>query len=438
MFCKLRQWILGVLPAGAVGWIRAEIMPRCRTLLIFSYKWQLSNMRRKVAANPNSVDANMGMGQAYYKLGCLEEAIRCYEKVIEINPNLLEAYSQLELLFRLNGQNGKEDSEGNRLFDHRTYDLEKSSLEKVLACCQRMVEKFPDSVEVNLKMGNALIMARGDRQKASYFFHQATKIKFAQARLKGSPGLIFVASLPRSGSGYMKNSLMKGLGLSNRTQEAIPITKWWFPDIVVSPPEYALSLQPVPEDIVVDHSPASPVNLTTLNICLDKLIVNVRDPRQALLSWVHYMNYFRYTNNIEGVLESQIPKNYFSFLQTEQISWQIDNFYLPVAIKWIEGWLDAKENPLFYPKILFTTHENLVANPRAHFESIFEFYEIDRERFIFPEKPEFKKNTHIRKGRVDEWREVFTPQQAEKASAMIPERLFSKFGWARNSQLLRI
>lgn len=430
--------MIAVLPADVVKWIRTEIIPRYRTLTAPAYQWMLSGMLKKASLNPDAVDASIKMGWLYYKLGRLEEAIQCYKKAIELDPSLLKAYLQLELLLRLNGQKGKEDSKGNWLFDHRTYDLEKSSLEKVLACCQKMVEKFPDSVEANFKMGNALVMTRGNRQEASYFFYRATRLKLAQARLKGSPGLIFVASLPRSGSGYMKSSLIKGLGLSNRTHETIPITKWWFPDIVISPPAFALSLQPVSEDVIVDHPPASPANLTTLNISLDRLIVNVRDPRQALLSWVHYMNYFRYTNNIDGLLESQIPKDYFLLSQTEQISWQIDNFYLPVAIKWIEGWLDAQDNPLFYPKILFTTHEDLVANPKGYFESILEFYEIEKTRFVFPDKPEFKQKTHIRKGRVDEWREVFTPQQAEKASAMIPERLFSKFGWARDFRLLRI
>lgn len=438
MIRKLRQWMLTILPMDTIRWIRSEIIPRYRALTAYLYQRKLSNVLKKASLTPNSVEANMEMGWLYYKLGQLEEAIQCYEKVIALDPDLLQAYLQLELLLRLSGQKGKQDNKGNRLFDHRTYDLENSFLQKLLNFCQKMVKKFPESLEANLKTGNALIMAHGDRERAGYFFQQAAKAKFQQARLRGSPGLIFVASLPRSGSGYMKNSLIKGLGLSDNAEEAIPITKWWFPDIVISAPEFALSTQLMPEGVIVDHPPASPANLTALNICLDRLIVNVRDPRQALLSWVHYMNYFRYTNNIEGLLESQIPKDYFLLSQTEQIGWQIDNFYLPVAIKWIEGWLDAQENPLFYPKILIATHENLVADPIGYFESILEFYEIEKTRFIFPEKPEFRQKTHIRKGRVDEWKEVFTSEQAERASAMIPERLFRKFGWVRDPQLLKV
>lgn len=430
--------MLAILPMDTIRWIRTEIMPWYRTLTAYLYQRKSSSVVKKTSLTPGSVEANMEMGWLYYKLGRLEEAIQCYEKVIALDPELLQAYLQLELLLRISGQKGKQDNKGNRLFDHRTYDLENSSLQKLLDFCQKMVKKFPESLEANLKTGNALIMAHGDREGASYFFQQAAKAKFQQARLRGSPGLIFVASLPRSGSGYMKNSLIKGLGFSNNAEEAIPITKWWFPDIVISAPEFALSTQPMPEGVIVDHPPASPANLTALNICLDRLIVNVRDPRQALLSWVYYMNYFRYTNNIEGLLESQIPRDYFLLSQTEQIGWQIDNFYLPVTIKWIEGWLDAQENPLFYPKILITTHENLVADPKGYFESILEFYEVEKTRFVFPEKPEFRQKTHIRKGRVDEWKEVFTPEQAERASAMIPERLFRKFGWARDPQLLKV
>ena len=48
------------------------------------------------------------------------------------------------------------------------------------------------------------------------------------------------------------------------------------------------------------------------------------------------------------------------------------------------------------------------------------------------EKPEFKKNTHFRSGKIDEWREMLTPEQAKRVSDMIPERLFNQFGWERN------
>ena len=37
-----------------------------------------------------------------------------------------------------------------------------------------------------------------------------------------------------------------------------------------------------------------------------------------------------------------------------------------------------------------------------------------------PEKPLFQDESHYRKGAIDEWLSVFTPEQSEKAFNLIP------------------
>ena len=184
--------------------------------------------------------------------------------------------------------------------------------------------------------------------------------------------------------------------------------------------------------IVVRHTTANQYNLIALSRIVDRLIVNVRDPRQALLSFVHHRN--RSKLNIAGVAEFVIwpnsNKNYYSVSFQEQIDSEIESGFLPLAIKWIEGWIDASENQSFYPRILFTKHEDLATNPQAFFESILDFYDLDKSKFKFPDPPEFKEGTHNRKGSIDEWREVFTEEQIEKASSMIPKRILERFGWS--------
>ena len=72
-------------------------------------------------------------------------------------------------------------------------------------------------------------------------------------------------------------------------------------------------------------------------------------------------------------------------------------------------------------------------NPLDLFKSILEFYDIAlpdsyiRRKTI---KPKLGK-MHYRKGSLNEWREVFTQEQIEKASNVIPESLFEEFGWER-------
>ncbi|HJP22707.1 MAG TPA: tetratricopeptide repeat protein [Alphaproteobacteria bacterium] len=43
--------------------------------------------------------------------------------------------------------------------------------------------------------------------------------------------------------------------------------------------------------------------------------------------------------------------------------------------------------------------------------------------------PPRDRSTHFRKGQVDEWREVFTPEQSLAASQAMPADLCARFGW---------
>src|SRR3989338_831015 len=195
---SLRARLLAVLPAGLIRLIRREILPRYRKLLNIIYVSRKPRLVEAVCANPDSVTAHMQLGDLLYQLGEFSDSIRCYEKAVAINPQVFEAHARLELLYRLNDQEGKEDGRGNKLFDHRTYNLSRSSLEKVLACCQKMVKVFPDSIEANFKLGNALLMARGNGEDAMRYFHKSAKLRQEQSRSSGNLGLIVGATLHRS------------------------------------------------------------------------------------------------------------------------------------------------------------------------------------------------------------------------------------------------
>lgn len=434
---SIKKYLKTTLPPSALRFIQVKIMPLFRRYMRYVRQRKKSGLIRKVASNPDSATTLMDLGKNCFQLNQIEEGIDCYEKAIAINPDIFEAHSMLEMLCRYLSQEERTDSGGNRVFCSHTYDISKDSFDKLLKCCKRMVERFPDSIEANFKMANSTLMARGNRKESVYYFNRAIKKRMENARARGSIGIIYIASLHRSANGYLKRSLSSGLGVPIERVEAITSTWYWYPDCVVIPPSFALTTEPIADAIVGGHVMASEANLMSLNLSLDKLIVNVRDPRQALLSYVHYMqDHFRNTNNIVGVLQAQIPEDYFLFSLTDKINWQIENFYLPTAIKWIEGWLDAEENPDFHPEIIFTTQENLVADPKGYFEKILDFYKIDKGRFKFPQPPSFKQKTPMRKGGVNEWQEVFTPEQIEKATSMIPERFFQRFGWSRSEQLI--
>ncbi|MEK0192455.1 tetratricopeptide repeat protein, partial [Microcoleus anatoxicus] len=359
--------------------------------------------QQAISINPEQAQIYFQLGKALVQQKTFDQAIENYEQAIKINPDLLvEGISNVASALRQNDE-----------------------FEKAVYYCEEFLKIYPKSTEGYVTLAHSLLV-QGKLNEAFNNYYQANQIKFAEVKARGKIPSIMFNTLPKSGSAYVFSTLSKGLQLP-----AIRVSSSTFPDDVISIEQLnGFALKTV---ISQEHFPASLVNLNLLKAFVDRLIVNVRDLRQGLLSVVHHFRRDKAQNPL-GLLISPsfLPEKYFFMSLSEQISWQIEKGYLPAAIKWIEGWLDAEEDSSFYPKILFTKHEDLATNPEAYFESILKFYEIDNARFTFPEKPKFDSHTHQRKGSIDEWRTVFTAEQAEEASGLIPERLIKRFGWPRS------
>ncbi|MEG3857507.1 tetratricopeptide repeat protein, partial [Microcoleus sp. herbarium12] len=365
--------------------------------------------QQAIAINPKLAAAYYNLGNVRFQLSQFDLAIESYEQAAEIQPDLAEVLLELVPSLRINNQ-----------------------LDKATYCCQRVVEINPNSVEGHFQLANLSLM-RGQHDEALRRYYHSNKIKFAAARDRGEIGTICLCALPKSGTVYIAQALQNGLNIPGSPTDlvaCVPIGLLDYYWQIKSPEIYT---KPVSCVITVHTNPHEWNQFTTLRI-VDRLLVNVRDPRQALVSWVDHLNRTQQSRDAPTQEElffklKSCPQDYFSRSITEQINHEIESGFLPKAIKWIEGWLDAEENPSFYPKILFTQQEELVTNPKALFESILNFYEIETTKFTFPEPPKFLEGTHYRKGRTDEWREVFAPEQIEKASSLMPDRLLDRFGW---------
>ncbi|MCC3559265.1 MAG: tetratricopeptide repeat protein [Microcoleus sp. PH2017_27_LUM_O_A] len=366
-------------------------------------------IQQAIAINPKLAAAYYNLGNIRLQQSKFDLAIQSYEQVAEIQPDLAEALLKLVPFLRINNE-----------------------LDKATYCCQRVVEINPNSVEGNFLLADLLIM-QGRHDEALRRYYRSNKVKFAAARSRGEIGAICLCALPKSGTVYIANALQKGLNIPGSPTDlvgCVPIGLLDYYWQIKSPEIYT---KPVSCVITVHTNPHEWNQFTTMRIA-DRLLVNVRDPRQALLSWVDHLNRTQQSRDVPTQEElffkfKCCPADYFSLSISEQISHEIESGFLPKAIQWIEGWLDAEENPSFYPEILFTKHEDLVSDPKALFESILNFYELEKSNFPLPEPPKFMEGTHYRKGRVDEWREVFSPQQIEKASSLMPKRLLERFGW---------
>tara|TARA_B110000008_G_scaffold119766_1_gene122447 strand:+ start:1654 stop:2856 length:1203 start_codon:yes stop_codon:yes gene_type:complete len=318
-------------------------------------------------------------------------------------------------------------------FEDRRLDFNKKDFQSVISINQELINQFPDDYLLYDRMARNYI-AGGYRHKAKFFLSKSISIQRAQKIKNCETGLIVFITMPRSGTGYVGNSLMSGLGLKNLNSE-IPYIDSWFPDYGIIPfPDYLSypNFTPMKNGYLHAHSPAIEPNLWSLSLITDRIIVNFRDPRQALLSWVYYMEYLRFTGNLSALIDYKIPDGYFEWTIDKQIDWQINEYFMPINVKWINGWIEADKNPEFSCKIYFSLFENLVNNPRKYFQEILSFYGISENKFVYPEKPTFKGKTHIRKGRTDEWRVALSKKQIEAINKIIPEEWFDKFNWERN------
>ena len=189
------------------------------------------------------------------------------------------------------------------------------------------------------------LFTSGDRLRLS----PRDKLQRYRARRRDIPGII-LNTLPKSASVYILSKLSGGLKIPHRY---IHIGR--FPDNLIVPDltkELARGGM-----IAQSHFPAKGHNLVTLQRCgIDRIIVHVRDPRQAMLSWVHHVIKRRSRQHPELVgIDVLPPESYFSLPLTDLITWHIEN-YLPVQIKWIEDWLDASEDSMWNVKVRFTKY----------------------------------------------------------------------------------
>lgn len=237
------------------------------------------------------------------------------------------------------------------------------------------------------------------------------------ALCSATPNIIF-NSIMKSGSTYIVRGLKVGLGYNVESVNKTPFNLYW-KDFVHK--DNLISKQ---------HSLPTDSYLKEINKYDDmKMVVHVRDPRQAIVSLAHYYNHPK-----ERKLWKKfgLPEGYYHLTWSQQIDWNIE-YKLPQMVKFIEEWLaikdhaDSKKNGL---QILVTTYEELITNELNLYYKILDFYEIPRSDFKYIN---LEKNEEVlyRKADVNEWRSELTEQQKQRVAEIVPESLLQRFGWEK-------
>ena len=234
---------------------------------------------------------------------------------------------------------------------------------------------------------------------------------------------ILITTMPKSGTYYISKLFTQGLFIDSRI-----VSHQYFPYDVIRQPE--LRVLAHGNMVSQDHFGASKINLVHIARHVHRMVVHVRDPRQAMLSYVHYLVTPRFRQTEEETrlfIYPPMPDDFYELDLEARIDWAIDN-WLPLLVEWTEEWVaaaDTHDRPL----IKFTRYEDLVTDRDRFVEDVLEFFRIPVERY-FPPSIEPDEDIHFRKGEVAEWMTVFTPKQAAAASAKIPPGLAKQFGWS--------
>lgn len=329
-----------------------------------------------------------------------------------------------------------------------TISAKRGFRKKALVALEKAHVFYPKNPQIISRLGH-FHLENDDVEKAKEYYDQACSLNIEDPLLdslrqslqvredKLIPGIL-LNTIPKSGSISIWSGLYSGLKVP-RLRVGCGIGSLRHQN---SDPEKVNRLVQG-SCVAQEHLPAIFSNLSVFQESgLEKMLLHVRDPRQALLSWVHHMDRMNEKEGIEP-MEYPLCDNYFNLNHSEQIKCEayfsktleekigihIDH-YLPILVNWLTGWLDVLENDSSCLEIKITYFEDLKNNPVKFYEDILGFYDIDPDKFEMPATPE-KGINHFRKGEVDEFRTVFNEQQLEKSVELMPERLFSTFGWEK-------
>ncbi len=236
---------------------------------------------------------------------------------------------------------------------------------------------------------------------------------------------ILVNTLPKSGSMFIVNSLADIYHL-----HPVCTGEHGFPYSPLNDKEMARFA--IGCSIDQGHYMPSVKNLSLLKKHgIDKLVVHFRDPRQALVSWVFYVDKYHEANNLFDIEDIDIPLDYFDRSFEEKMDIMIDLYY-PHFIGFIDAWLayvrDGKD--MWGIDVLITEFRQMRNDPSSFFEDIRRFYDLPAVEYQAIQSPSAA-HSHDRKGELEEWREVLTPEQVRRTSAMISDEMVLRLGWCK-------
>lgn len=266
----------------------------------------------------------------------------------------------------------------------------------------------------------------------TYLKHNYPHVDFSN-NLKSN---ILLITLPKSGSTYLTQMIKDNLGYSLNRISSIyhKETGYLMSNIKAFRGTNSIVFK---EHFSAPYGTAEPyrikvmgrLDVDSLRVNKQKMILHLRDPRQVLLSL-----YWHIEEDPEGgLIPYEVVEWYSSQTRTTKLDWMIENM-LPILISWTENWVKFKDqedrinNGL---PILITTYDEMVADNEGLYAKILAFYNIERNyaNFVAPDK---NRKVRFRKGDAEEWRTTFSATQKQRIAELMPTSLLQRFGWSTN------
>ena len=222
---------------------------------------------------------------------------------------------------------------------------------------------------------------------------------------------IMLVALPKSASTYLTRTLHRGLNI--RWKET---SCGSFPLDVLD--HRKLLECSAGKTISRAHIDLNPTNSQLLRSFCPRMVLHLRDPRQALLSLVHYL-LFKLDHGDSDFSTWVTPAPSADVLRGSlpgAIDWHLAH-QLQNMLEWTERWLAHAESGES-PAVLITHYHELHENAQTVVDRILKFYQIPAWAYTPKDVPK-DDGIHFRKGELEEWREVFNPTQQKICAEMM-------------------
>ncbi len=357
------------------------------------------------------------MGRQHQSQGMLVDARRLYEDLLKREPRHSQALIMLGSIAYQQGEELQGDAYIDRAIEvvqeHRSHMPGDHGLQANLTNLLFARQRPAEAEEIAARLRFPINPIRSS---------QAEFMERAESGTARNIPLLLINTVPKSASETIWNQLAEGLGIA---QGHLSIAV--YPDCCLIPDRLRAAGRG--GMIAKEHIPATPFNLQALaDHGLTRMIFHLRDPRQVVLSWAHFVR-DDVSMRMMGPIWRKIvpPAPVLKGSQEGLVDWCIAHF-LPPLIRFIADWRQVGQDPNSGLQITFLSYEQFLAEPSDYFGQALDALGVERDLFNPGAQAEV---VHLRKGQVDEWRDVFTKKQKAAAWEAMPKELCKAFGWQK-------